>query len=132
MSSDNKHFENSIKAFIFLIFSLYDRRVSVSEILPYLVENGLQMRFPGYPEIHNKSNFEDWYRAAAIQSNTHEVKILRLEVIRDGEYEVDLYVQWKAVMQSGTRESMRTIQHWEVIEADGTGPQIRRHSAIAL
>ena len=47
------HPENAVRAFVFQFFALYDARVPVSDILPRLVEEGLEMKFPDFPAISN-------------------------------------------------------------------------------
>ena len=121
---------NRLKAFVFEFFALYDARVPVAEILPRLVDEGLQMEFPGFP-IKNHEDFKSWYGAEPkIDANTHEVEILRLEAV-DGGYEVELYVVWKANMETGDFASMRNFQRWLVVDSGGK-LQLKHHCVKKL
>ena len=132
ISLEHKYTINRIKSFVYFIFSLYDERVDVSIIYPYLTDNELIMKFPD-KEIYSYADFADWYegndQGDRIVSNTHEVEVLQAETAATGEYRVELDVLWKALLEKSGSTALRTRQRWVLVEGDGQWPKIKHHEA---
>src|SRR5215213_9645241 len=122
MNDRGTYVQNRILTFIYFVFSLYDRRVPVSEILPLIAETDLEMIFPSFQKIISHEGFTSWYNSGGIISNSYNVKVLSATQNDTNSYEVKLYVSWQARTNEGVK-SMSTFQKWLIIDGGDYWPR---------
>ncbi len=118
---DNRYGENDIKSFVYHLFSMYDYHVPVGQFYPYLVDSGLEMKFPE-GKLQSHKDFRHWYDVSVgkhIKTNTHTIESLHVTVNGDKTYQVDLVVWWQATTMEDDYLSNRFHQTWTVVEDAG-------------
>jgi hypothetical protein len=119
---DNRYGENDIKSFVYHLFSMYDYHVPVAQFYPYLVDSGLEMKFPE-GKLQSHKDFQHWYDVSVgkhIKTNTHTIESLHVTINGDKTYQVDLVVWWQATTMEDDYLSHRFQQTWTIVEDAGT------------
>ena len=93
---------NEVKSFIYSWFALLDRQVSEISLFKFLDEDNLIMQFPEMT-VRNSDDFSKWYLGVqkTIKTNSHDVRQLKVTPKGNGEFDVDLKVNWQAVTREG-------------------------------
>lgn len=110
---------NEVKSFIYSWFALLDRQVSEISLLKFLDLDNLTMQFPE-TTVNNREEFSNWYLSVqeAIESNTHDVKLLEVTPQDNGEFDVKLVVDWQAKTRKGEIVSQSYLQQWKIVTND--------------
>ena len=103
-----------------------DRHEPVEEVLDYLVDEGLELRFPE-GVFRGHAGFRQWYDAVLHRffDETHEVRRATARSWRDGRATVDVVVNWQAhIWDPPAAHSawlgFDAVQTWEVrLDPDG-------------
>lgn len=116
--------ESNIKELAVEWYKKLDVHAPMVEILPYLLDDGLEMVFPE-ATVSGWSGFEGWYQRVIrlFFDEVHTVKECS-PVINDGVATVKVVVEWQAsVWNPPSANSERIVldayQTWEVVEDDG-------------
>lgn len=118
---------NELRGFVYDWFALFDRNAPVGEFLPFLVDRGLDMRFPE-AKLASVADFRRWYAGilATIRSASHDV--LSIELIPAGPHAViHLVVRWRATTVAGQPLDFTVRQRWVVDRGPGGRPVIRSY-----
>ena len=128
--------EQSIRQFAEQWYVALDRHVPLADTLPYLVDEGLEMRFPegtsrGY------AGFAEWYKAVTHRFFDEEHTVTKVEPVIDGDQAtVAVGVNWQAKIWDapGPRSAWLGFdadQTWVVV-AGADGPRIKTYIVNAL
>lgn len=116
--------ENNIKDLAVEWYKKLDVHAPMVEILPFLVDDGLEMVFPE-ATVKGWSGFEGWYQRVIriFFDEKHTVKECVSE-INDNKATVKVVVEWQASVWNPPADKSERIvldayQTWEVIEQDG-------------
>ena len=120
--------EQSIRAFAEEWYRALDRHDALDTVLPYLVDAGLEMRFPeGTSRGHE--GFTDWYKAVTHRFFDEEHTVTLVESKIDGDRaEVQVNVNWQAKIWDAPAPNSAWLgfdadQTWVVVAGED-GPQI--------
>ena len=110
---------NEVKSFIYSWFALLDRQVSEVSLLKFLDLDNLTMQFPEMT-INDREEFGDWYLGVqeAIESNSHDVKLLEVTPQENGEFDIKLVVDWQAETRQGETITQSYLQEWKIVTND--------------
>ena len=74
------------------------------------------MQFPEMT-VNNPDDFSEWYLGVqeAIESNTHDVRRVEVMPKGDGEYNVEVRVNWQAQTREGEAIEQVYQQQWKII-----------------
>ncbi len=124
----NRFGPNDIRSFVYRVFAMYDRHVPVGEFLPFLSSKELEMVFPE-GKLTSHKDFIQWYDGVgdSIVSNTHNVQSLKVDILGNGKYKVELVVLWQAEGREGIYTSFRFAQTWLLSDGEGEFPVINRY-----
>lgn len=120
--------EKSIERFVSYMFSLYDTKAEVDQLLSCLAEEGIEIQVPD-AVIRTHEDFTRWYARFSeyFSSSTHTIEHLTVTVGESGHYDVDVTVFWQAVNILENLVELRTHQRWHVVDGEGeTGPRIHK------
>src|SRR5579859_1340649 len=80
-------------------YEALDRHVDLAQVLPYLIGEGLEMRFPE-ATLHTTAEFEGWYQAVTHRffDEVHELKKVEVDLSEGDEATVDIVVNWQATV----------------------------------
>lgn len=113
-------------------FKLFDRNADASEFSPYLVDKGLEMRFPGRAPIQSQASFRNWYAdiLAQYSKTSHEVKWICAKSLPNGETSIELDVLWLATPKDQGQQAPRFLarQTWTLVP-EGSTFKIREYFA---
>lgn len=122
--------DEAISQFAIAWYEALDRHDALEDVLPMLVDNGLEMRFPevtsyGYP------GFTDWYAAVTTRFFDEVHTVRSVDVLTDDgkTAEVKVVVNWQAKAHDGQDAKSKWLgfdafQTWTVV-AGPNGPQIK-------
>ncbi|MCH2082478.1 MAG: hypothetical protein MK226_08810 [Saprospiraceae bacterium] len=123
--------QESIREMAEVWYRKLDIHAPMVEILPFLVDDGLEMVFPE-ATIYGWAGFEGWYQGVIriFFDEVHTVKVCDSEIDGD-EATTKVVVQWEAsVWKPPAEKSERIVldayQTWEVVYQDGT-PKVKRY-----
>ncbi|MGW4384623.1 nuclear transport factor 2 family protein [Kitasatospora sp. NPDC004531] len=134
MSDANSGKNPEIREFAQNWFDLLSRHDPVEDLLPLVVDEGLDMAFPERT-LRSHADFRDWYtvvgEAFSDQSHTLE-KFAAIET--DGRVDIELIVIWAAKhLAEGVRAAFRIEQLWQLVRDPATGAlRISRYRVGAL
>ncbi|MFD7639996.1 hypothetical protein ACFV4P_05040 [Kitasatospora sp. NPDC059795] len=134
MSDANSGENPEIREFAQNWFDLLSRHDPVEDLLPLVVDEGLDMAFPERT-LRSHADFRDWYtvvgEAFADQSHTLET-FTATEA--DGLVDIELTVIWAAKhLAEGHRAAFRVRQTWQLTRDPATGvPRIARYRVVTL
>jgi len=112
--------ENAVLAFVYNIYSLFDKHVPVEDFTRNLVDKDLRMKFPE-AELKSHADFQKWYKGVGddIQSNTHTVQSVKVKMNDDGTFGVHVIVLWQAVNKKGEYLKFKADQNWTLVDDAG-------------
>jgi hypothetical protein len=130
--------EETIERFVTDWYVALDRHDPVEEVLPYLIDEGLVMRFPE-GETRGHAGFLEWYDRVirTFFDEVHEVKEVAVHYPDGpGTATVDVVVNWQARIWNppaarSTWLGFDAVQTWTVVERDGL-PAIATYAVNAL
>ena len=107
---------NDVKTFIYSWFALLDRQASEISLLKFLDRDNLTMQFPEMT-VNNSDDFSKWYSGvqSAIKSNTHDVQQVEVTPKGNGEFDVEVEVNWQAQSRKGKAITQAYKQQWTVV-----------------
>lgn len=124
--------EPAIRAMITNWYEALDRHEDLPAVLPYLVDDGLEMRFPE-ATARGHGGFTDWYRAVTNRffDEVHQVSSVDVANLTADRAEVKVVVNWQATVWDPPERGSRWLgfdayQTWEVV-AGPDGPQIKKY-----
>lgn len=122
---NNKYNVNDIKAFVYQVFSVFDRHPEFAQVSVLFAEDDLEMSLPE-ARIISQMDLEKWYASigAKYQSNLHIIEKLSVTIPSKSDYRIDLVVQWQALAKDGKFTSQRMHQQWKVVDGGGYWPRI--------
>jgi SnoaL-like domain len=129
--------KESISAMVTLWYQALDRHDDLTLVLPFLVEEGLEMHFPEGVSS-GREGFTDWYRTVTRRffDEVHTVKQVEVSGLTDTEADVKVVVNWQARIWDppGPRSQwlgFDAYQTWKVTAGSG-GPQILTYIVDSL
>ena len=107
---------NEVKGFIYSWFALLDRQVSEISLLKFLDKDNLSMKFPEMT-VNNPDDFSEWYLGVqkAIKSNTHDIQQLSVTPQKNGEFDIQIKVNWQAQTLEGESITQAYQQQWKIV-----------------
>ena len=107
---------NEVKTFVYSWFALLDRQVTEISLLKFLDKDNLTMQFPEMA-VNNPDDFNKWYLNVqeAIESNTHDVQQVKVTPKDNGEFDVQVKVNWQAQTREGEAINQAYQQQWKII-----------------
>lgn len=103
-----------------------DEHVDLNSVLPFVVEDGLEMRFPE-ASLHSVAEFANWYGAVTHRffDEVHELTRVDVDLSSGTHADVSLVVNWQARMWNAPAPRSEWLgfdatQTWEVV-ADPLG-----------
>ena len=124
----NKFNENEITSFVYQVYAMYDRHVSVERFLPLLAPTNLEMRFPE-TILRSHADFKRWYAGIGktIASNTHAIESVKVSVLGGGRYQADIVGLWQAESKKGEYIAFKFRQQWTLVDGPGKQPLIQTY-----
>jgi ketosteroid isomerase-like protein len=115
-----------------------DRHDDLAEVLPYLVDDGLEMRFPE-ATARGHAGFTDWYKAV---TNRFFDEVHTLTSVEIGDHtaeraDVKVVVNWQATIWNAPSPRSQWLgfdayQTWEVVAGADGRPQVKTYTVDAL
>ena len=130
--------EQAIRSMVADWYRALDRHVELAEALAYLVDEGLEMRFPeGTSRGH--SGFADWYKTVTNRffDEEHTVTSVEFTELTADRASVKVVVNWKATVWNPPAAKSLWLgfdayQTWEVVPGPQGAPQIKTYVVDAL
>jgi hypothetical protein len=130
--------EQAIRSLVADWYRALDRHVELAEALAYLVDEGLEMRFPeGTSRGH--SGFADWYKTVTNRffDEEHTVTSVEFTELTADRASVKVVVNWKATVWNPPAArslwlGFDAYQTWEVVPGPQGAPQIKTYVVDAL
>lgn len=130
--------EQAIQAMVADWYRALDRHDDLTDVLPYLVDDGLEMRFPE-ATARGHAGFTDWYQAVTNRF-FDEVHTLTSVAIGDHTAEraaVTVVVNWQATIWNPPSPKSQWLgfdayQTWEVVAGPAGQPQVKTYTVDAL
>lgn len=118
--ASNTFNRNAVTGFVYNTFYMFDKHVPVDEFLRILVDQGLNMRFPE-AALNSHEEFKNWYAGIGddIESNTHTIQSVDVNVAGNSIYRVHVVVLWQAETKKGQYLKFKADQRWTLIEDQG-------------
>ncbi|MGC9670571.1 nuclear transport factor 2 family protein [Planosporangium sp. 12N6] len=130
--------ETAIRNLVDDWYSALDRHVDLAEALGYLVDDGLQMRFPETTS-RGHAGFADWYKAVTNRffDEVHTVSSVEITEWSAGRATLKVVVNWQARIWNPPAPKSQWLgfdayQTWEVVPGPDGAPQIRTYIVDAL
>jgi NADPH-dependent ferric siderophore reductase len=129
-----------VKSLVEHWFFLLDVHADVREVLPLLVDSGLEMRLPE-ATLHNHEEFVSWYEGVirVFFDEVHVMQSLQISLSEDrSAANIDLVVKWLAKRWSSPAARSEWLgfdvaQHWVVVRSPQTQkPVIRTYTVNTL
>ncbi|TDQ46893.1 nuclear transport factor 2 family protein [Actinorugispora endophytica] len=129
--------EAAIRRAVIRWYRALDRHDELSEVLPYLVDDGLEMRFPeGVSRGH--AGFKEWYERVTTLffDEEHTVRSVDVDFTGPASATVAVLVNWQARVWSPPAAQSRWLgfdafQTWEVVLDEGR-VKVRTYTVDAL
>ncbi len=122
----------NIKEMVVAWYKKLDVHAPMTEILPYLVDDGLKMVFPE-ATVEGWAGFEGWYQRVIriFFDEVHTVKVCEAEISGD-EAQVKIVVQWEASVWNAPEAKHQRIvldayQTWAVIANSEGKPVVKTY-----
>jgi len=126
--------EADIKAMVSDWYNKLDVHAPMVELLPMLVDSGLEMVFPEATLRGGHAAFEGWYQGVIriFFDEVHVVKKAEVTPRDDGSADVEVVVHWEASVwkppaRNSERISLDAFQRWVVVPGPDGRPQIRTY-----
>ena len=118
-------------------YAALDRHDALESVLGYLVDDGLEMRFPeGTSRGH--TGFKKWYDAVTARffDEVHTVQEVNVVSMTPSEAQIKVLVNWQAKIHDGREAKSAWLgfdayQTWTVVPGD-TGPLIQVYTVDKL
>lgn len=130
--------EATIKTWVADWYRALDQHVDLSQALTYLVDDGLEMRFPE-ATARGHEGFADWYKAVTNRffDEVHTVTSVDLISVTDDRAEAKVVVNWQAKIWDAPEPKSQWLgfdayQTWEVVAGDDGRPLIKTYIVDAL
>jgi len=130
--------EAAIQTMVADWYRALDRHVDLDIALRYLVDDGLEMRFPE-TTARGHSGFADWYKAVTNRffDEVHTVTSVDITSISDDSASVKVVVNWQATIWNPPSPKSQWLgfdafQTWELSAGPGGSAQIRTYAVDAL
>jgi hypothetical protein len=130
--------EASIRAMVADWYDALDRHVDLAEALTYLVDDGLEMRFPE-ATARGHAGFSDWYKAVTNRffDEVHVVTSVDVTSLRDTRAELRVVVNWQARIWNPPSAKSQWLgfdayQTWEVVPGPDGSPKIKIYVVDSL
>lgn len=119
--------ENLAIGMVYQWFSLFDRNASSDQFLPFILNDGLEMKFPERT-LRSHADFNDWYSGIqkTIKSAGHKLSNVEFKQVDLVESEISLNVVWSAETFKGEKIVLKVHQIWRIIEATKDKPIIKK------
>ena len=120
--------ENDVKSFVYRWFAWLDHQVADFLLLYHISNDDLLMKFPE-ATLRSHADFQKWYAGvkADIQSNTHELTNIKVTLLGNNRYRVELDLRWLARTYKGKLIDARFKQQWLLSLADSGRLTIKRY-----
>jgi len=130
--------EADIRAMVADWYVALDRHVDLAEALTYLVDDGLEMRFPEATE-RGHAGFTEWYKAVTHRffDEVHTLTSVRITALTPDRAELKVVVNWQATIWNPPAPKSGWLgfdaeQTWEVVPGPHGRPQIKTYVVDAL
>ena len=89
--------DQGIRVLVTEWYRALDRHDELGEVLPYLLDDGLEMRFPE-ATAHGHAGFSDWYKTVTNRffDETHSVTSVDITALDERSATVSVVVNWQA------------------------------------
>jgi len=119
--------DQDIRVLVTEWYRALDRHDELGKVLPYLLDDGLEMRFPEATALGH-AGFSDWYKAVTNRffDETHAVTSVDITALDERGATVSVVVNWQArIWNPPAAESVwlgfDAFQSWQLVAApDGT------------
>lgn len=129
--------QETVEAVVNEWYALLDRHVDLAEALTYLVDDGLEMRFPE-ATARGHDGFADWYKAVTNRffDEVHSVTSVEFTEFAADKATVKVVVNWQAHIWNPPAAKSQWLgfdayQTWEVVPGDSQ-PLIKTYIVDAL
>jgi hypothetical protein len=130
--------EANIRATVTLWYKALDRHDELPDVLRYLVDDGLEMRFPE-TTARGHAGFTDWYKAVTNRffDEVHTVSTVDFAELTAERARLKVVVNWQArIWNPPAAKSLwlgfNAYQTWEVVPGPGGRPQVKTYIVDAL
>ena len=119
--------EEGIRVLVTEWYRALDRHDELGEVLPYLLDDGLEMRFPEATELGH-AGFAAWYKVVTNRffDETHTVTSVDITALDERSASVSVVVNWQARIWNPPAAKSEWLgfdayQSWQLVAApDGT------------
>ncbi len=130
--------EQAVRAMVADWYVALDRHVDLDEALRYLVDDGLEMRFPE-ATARGHAGFADWYKAVTNRffDEVHTVTSVEFTDLSETRATVKVVVNWQATIWNPPAPKsvwlgFDAYQTWEVVPGADGSPLIKTYTVDAL
>ncbi|GAA2613953.1 nuclear transport factor 2 family protein [Paractinoplanes durhamensis] len=125
--------EENIRKLVTAWYRALDRHDELGAVLPYLLDDGLEMRFPE-ATAHGHSGFADWYKAVTNRffDETHAVTSVDVTALDQRTASVSVVVNWQARIWNPPAANSQWLgfdayQSWELVAAPGDSIKLKTY-----
>jgi hypothetical protein len=125
--------EDSIRTMVVEWYRALDRHDDLPEVLPYLIDEGLEMRFPEVT-ARGHSGFIDWYKAVTNRffDEAHTVKKVGITRIDAAGADLDVVVNWQCKIWDPPAAASQFLgfdayQRWELVFPPEGGAKLKTY-----
>jgi hypothetical protein len=130
--------EESIRGAVVAWYQALDRHDPLADVLPYLVDDGLEMRFPE-ATARGHAGFADWYKAVTNRffDEVHTVTSIDIKELAPDQAEVRVVVNWQATIWNPPAAKSQWLgfdayQTWVVVAGPDGGARVKTYIVDAL
>lgn len=130
--------EQAIRTMVADWYRALDRHDDLADVLPYLVDDGLEMRFPE-ATARGHAGFTDWYKAVTNRffDEVHTLTSVAIGTLDAERAEVTVVVNWQATIWNPPAPKSQWLgfdayQTWEVVAGPAGRPQVKTYAVDAL
>jgi hypothetical protein len=130
--------ESVVRSMVADWYRALDQHVELTEALGYLVDDGLEMRFPEATS-RGHAGFADWYKAVTNRffDEVHTVTSVDFNEFLAGRASVKVVVNWQAKIWNPPAAKSQWLgfdayQTWEVVPGTAGAPLIKTYVVDAL
>jgi hypothetical protein len=130
--------EESIRGAVVAWYQALDRHDPLADVLPYLVDDGLEMRFPE-ATARGHAGFADWYKAVTNRffDEVHTVTSIDIKELAPDQAEVKVVVNWQATIWNPPAAKSQWLgfdayQTWVVVAGPDGGARVKMYIVDAL
>lgn len=125
--------EAAIRSMAVEWYKALDRHEDLADVLRYLVDDGLEMRFPETTS-RGHAGFADWYKAVTNRffDEVHTVTSVEVSGLTAGRADVTVVVNWQARIWNPPAPRSQWLgfdayQTWEVVSGPDGDPQVKTY-----